>query len=580
MPILTSATAFFTLLSLINAKCYDPSPAFPVPHWSNGPNAFQPAFDGLEKKLAKLVEDGKYNTSSFSIEVTSDAATLWSHYHSAREHNATRPGAAHVDGDSIYRIASITKTFTVLSILQQHAAGNLSLDDPVSLYIPELSGPDSGEIPWKDITLRILASQLSGIPRETEQSDLINGDENPLKLGLPPASRKGLPDCYEYGASRSCNRTDLLEGLRRKSPVFAPNQKSTYSNAAFELLGLVIENVTGVNYSEYVQQAIFDPIGMTSSSLAKPSDHHAVLPLGPNFWDWDEGVHSPTGGIYSSSSDMDKYVRYVLTHYNAIATGVNWLMPASWATGLNSFYGMPFEIYRQAVLNDTKRPVTFVTKGGAVPGYFSDIVLMPDYGLGLTILTAGDSSLVHKIQEMVTVDIVQAAEDLIWKEIGEAYTGSYVATNASLNSSIELVSSSSKGLYLQSFISNGTDVWEALAAFFGPYGGAGLDEPWRAQIIPTLLYKDEEAQQGEIWRVVVAPERQEEMSPWDEFCNTDVDGLMYAGLPLNEVVFWHEEGVVELPAWRVTMKRKESDGTAQRLVLQTMRDWAGGSFLS
>lgn len=65
-----------------------------------------------------------------------------------------------MDGDSQYRIASITKTFTTLGVLYQHAAGNLSLDDSVDKYIPELAEEDGGEIPWKDITLRILASQL------------------------------------------------------------------------------------------------------------------------------------------------------------------------------------------------------------------------------------------------------------------------------------------------------------------------------------------------------------------------------------------------------------------------------------
>ena len=66
----------------------------------------------------------------------------------------------------MYRIASITKTFTVLGILYQEKAGNLSLDEPVYKYIKELREDQKGTLPWKDITLRSLASQLSGIPRE------------------------------------------------------------------------------------------------------------------------------------------------------------------------------------------------------------------------------------------------------------------------------------------------------------------------------------------------------------------------------------------------------------------------------
>jgi len=328
------------LATLVAAKCYDPSPAFPVPSWADGQASLEPAFEVIERSLKTLLEDERYNTSSFSIDLTSGTGPFWSSYHTARKHNASRPGVTRVDGDSIYRIASITKTFTVLGILQQHAAGNLSLDDPVSKHIPELSGPHSGEIPWKDITLRVLASQLSGIPREMDQADLINVPSDLTKIGLPPVSRQGLPSCYEYDFGRSCNRTDLLDSLKKAKPVFAPNQKSTYSNVAFEVLGLVLENVAGVNYSTYLQQAVFAPLDMSLSSVAKPSDEHAVLPYGNHFWDVEMGTHAPTGGVYSSSSDMSKYMRYVLTHYNALATGVNWMLPASWSTGMNSFYGM------------------------------------------------------------------------------------------------------------------------------------------------------------------------------------------------------------------------------------------------
>jgi CubicO group peptidase (beta-lactamase class C family) len=91
--------------------------------------------------------------------VTSGDETLWTNHHTAQQRNEQRPGVTHVDGDSQYRIASVTKAFTALGLLYQHAAGNLSLDDPVDKYIAELRD-DGGAIRWKDITIRSLASQL------------------------------------------------------------------------------------------------------------------------------------------------------------------------------------------------------------------------------------------------------------------------------------------------------------------------------------------------------------------------------------------------------------------------------------
>ncbi|KAK3673945.1 hypothetical protein LTR78_006147 [Recurvomyces mirabilis] len=539
-----------------------------VPSWRDNAHALDPVLDSIESTLTDLASNSRYNTTSFSVEVTSQTETLWTYYHTAREHNETRPGTTHVSGQSQYRIASMTKTFTVLGILYQHAAGNLSLDSPVNQYIPELSVPDSGSIPWKDITLRSLASQLSGIPREMDQADIFSEVSDPTKLGLPPVDTKGLPDCYEYNDHKPCNRTQLLEYFLKKQPLFAPNQKSTYSNVAFELLGLVLQNVTGLPYEEYMDLAIFKPLNMSSTTLSKPSDENAVLPVGGYFWDVDEGIHNPTGGIYSSSTDMSAYCRYVLTHYNALATGVNWFMPASWGTNLQNFYGMPWEIFRTVqILEETMRPVTFVTKAGGVPMYFSRISLMPEYGLGLTILVGGSNLILEQIQEAVSVPLVRAAEAAIWDDVESAYTGSYTAIEPPhLNSSVTFAAHSSLGLTLETFISNSTDVFDTLLPAFA---GVKSGESWHAQLQPTLLYKNETTQGGEIWRLLIVSERTGKEKVWDDFCNTDVDVASYAGLPINEVVFWHDEKVVELPAWRVKLRRDDNEvKDLEKLVVQ------------
>jgi len=542
------------LLLSARASCYEPAPAFPVPLWSHGKTSLASAFAEIKVKLQRITNEDRYDTTSFSVEVTSNTETLWSHFHTAKKRNETRPGTSKVDGDSVYRIASITKLFTTLAVLYQHEAGNLSLDDPINKYVSGLEG----ELPWKDITLRILASQLSGIPREFAQGDLLNELPDPTSVGLPPASRQGLPTCDEYHKyDPPCNTTDLLSQLAKLKPVFAPNQKSTYSNLNFELLGLALENVTRIPYTKYIQHAIFDPLNMTSTSFTAPEDSHAVLPLGPNYWDIEEGVQNPTGGIYASAADMTKFLRYILTSYNAIATGVNWLMHASWAEGMGSFYGMPFEIFRaDRILKETRRPVTFVTKSGGLLGYSSRVYVLPEYGLGITVLVGGDAGLLSEIQEIVTVGLVRAAEQAVWKDVGRMYDGLYTSTDLSLNSSMKLSSSPSSGLVIESFISNGTD---ALQKVIGPYF-VDSSRPWRAQLMPTLLFKDETAQQGEIWRIRGVYERSsEDRGVWGDFCTTDVDVNLYAGLPISEVVFWHDEHTVELPAWKVTLTMERAD---------------------
>ena len=122
------------------ATPFDPSPAFPVPSWSNGARDLRHAFDDIETKLKALAAKSEHDAASFSVAVTSETETLWDYFHTARKRNESRPGVDHVDGDSLYRIASITKTFTVLGLLYQHQSGRLELDSPISKFIPELSG--------------------------------------------------------------------------------------------------------------------------------------------------------------------------------------------------------------------------------------------------------------------------------------------------------------------------------------------------------------------------------------------------------------------------------------------------------
>lgn len=192
--------------------------------------------------------------------------------------------------------------------------------------------------------------------------------------------------------------------------------------------------MTGLSYTEYISHTILDRLEMSSSSLEKPDDAVAVLPKGDNYWDIEEGIQRPTGGLYSSSTDLSRFLRYILTHYNAITPALNWLHPASYSTGLYSFFGMPWEIFRTSkLLSNNQRPVTFVTKSGGVPGYVSIIIVAPDYDLGITILVAGNGRLLLKLQELVTVPLIRGVEHMAYLQMNERYPGTYGESSASPN---------------------------------------------------------------------------------------------------------------------------------------------------
>ncbi|KAL6251326.1 hypothetical protein RBB50_001534 [Rhinocladiella similis] len=572
---------FLNLIGIIAAGCGYQAPAFPLPDYEDAPPVLLGAFNQIEAAILDKLSDPKFNTSSYSIEVTSSNKTLWTSFHTAQFKNEDRPGAKHITGDSAYRIASITKVFTVLGILKQSEAGKLSLEDPVDKYLTDLQKPQTGSIQWKDITLRSLASQLSGIPRDWAQGDLALEPGIPSALGLPPATSSDLPHCDSYADYRPCTEDELIDYIRASNPVFSPNQKSTYSNIAFELLGMIIANVTGTTYEDYIETAILAPLGMSGTGFTKPPDSRAVLPKNESwYWDVDGGVQNPTGGLYASSSDMSVFLRYVLTNYGSITHALNWLHPASFTPGTSSFYGMPWEIFRtdkifsDANTNDvadagTTRTVTFYTKGGGLPAYITNILVVPEYDLGITILTGGDTSLLSQLREIVTVPLVQAADKVVQSQMEHAYTGNYVASGSSaLNSSLDLAYTPNQGLRIDKWISNGTDVLAALpVAFHVP------PTLFRLQLVPTFQRRGQSSSirdgdgDGELWRFTPAmnatDENNDEGKVWSDFCTSDIDWMIYDGNPFNEIVFTHKDqdgryNTLEITGYKVSLTRSTS----------------------
>lgn len=320
---------------------------------------------------------------------------------------------------------------------------------------------------------------------------------------------------------------------------------------------MAIANVTNQTYESYIQDAIFKPLEMSKSTFSKPQDSAGVIPLGPHYWDVDEGIQNPTGGIYTSSNDLSKFVRYVLANYNGITHALNWLHPVSNSKNLHNFYGMPWEIFQSdRVLPNSKRTIRFITKGGALPGYFSLIIFVPQYDLGITLLIGGSPDIFDTLLETVSIGVVRAAEEVSITQLQQGYAGRYIAANPNLNSSL-ILNADHRGLVVEKFISNATDV---LQSSLVEYLGRPKGKPWYLLLVPTLLYRNEEDQKGEVWRMHVATERPKgERDIWDDSCITDIDGMLYGGVPLNEVTLWKgPTGLVydiELAGFRVNLTR-------------------------
>ncbi len=202
--------------------------------------------------------------------------------------------------DVLYRIASITKTFTGTAILQLRDAGKLDLDDPVVKWLPELADSASPET-IGGVTIRRLLSHESGLISEPPGTDF---------LAEPPA--------YQGVAARN---------LERVSEIFTavpPNTQLKYCNLGYQLLGEVVSRVGGIPYPQYVAERILAPLEMTSTgfeplgpALAERcavgysgrafSDELSVAPSMPPIW--------AEGGLWSTVPDLARWLAFQLAAY-------------------------------------------------------------------------------------------------------------------------------------------------------------------------------------------------------------------------------------------------------------------------
>ncbi len=279
---------------------------------------------------------------------------------------------------SQFRIASMTKSFTAMAIMKLVEEGEVALHAPARHYIPEL-----GEISYP------------------------TGDSPPITVENLLTMTAGFPEDNPWGDRQLDEPVDMLKKLMADGPSFSnpPAYAFEYSNTGYALLGLLITNVTGMPYQEYITENILHPLGMWDTHWEfdqVPADRLAIgyapdsLTVAPMLHD---GSYGAMGGLITSIADFSKYVSYHLSAWpprsapetgpvsrsslrkmqqpqfsGLIANAKDW---DGEACPVISGYGYGLGISRNC------HGTTRVSHGGALPGFGSNYVFYPDLGIGL-----------------------------------------------------------------------------------------------------------------------------------------------------------------------------------------------------
>ena len=279
--------------------------------------------------------------------------------------------------DTVFRVASISKTFTAIAVMQLCEQGLIDLDAPANAYLRafQLIPADSSFPP---ATVRHLLTHTAGIPEVLRASDLLRpdwGDSVPLGTPIP-----SLAEFYGLGIPL----------------VTAPGTNFAYTNHAFAALQQIVEDVSGMSYAHYLRLRIFTPLGMVDTDIVRAerltgrlATGYVLGARGPEPVVDREWVTAGASSIYSTLRDMARYVTALLGGGSNRHGSI--LKPATLASMFDSHYrpdpripGMGLGFDR----NDTHGH-RVVGHGGILPGFNSQMFVAPDDGVGIVAFTNG-----------------------------------------------------------------------------------------------------------------------------------------------------------------------------------------------
>jgi len=316
---------------------------------------------------------------------------------------------APITEDTVFRIGSITKTFTAVAVMRLWEQGLVALDAPANDYLRayKLVPAKTG---WRPATVRHLLTHTAGVPEWIHPSRMVKSGWFVETFPLD----KRLPTLAEY----------YRGGLRLAAE---PGKIWAYTDHGFATLGQIVEDVSGLPLDRYLREHVFEPLGMADTDLLRSERVRARLATGYTLGSKGaravtdrHGVTAAAGAIYSTPRDMARYAAALLGGGKGQRSRI--LEPETLATMFEPHYrpdpripGMGLAFWRADLGG---RPA--VEHQGVVAGFNSQVFLAPDAGVGVIAFTNGSGNaaswLMGETQRLLG-DLIGAPGDAIRTDV-------------------------------------------------------------------------------------------------------------------------------------------------------------------
>jgi CubicO group peptidase (beta-lactamase class C family) len=313
-----------------------------------------------------------------------------------------------IDAETVFRIASISKTMTAIGLMQLRDQGLFELDDPVNKFLAgfTIEPPRGGS----DVTFRHLLTHTAGIGELPRVSDLLRREA--WGMGKPGDPGADLAAIY-----RGSLQPDSVAGA-----------KWAYANHGFAVLGQLVEDISGQPFAEHMREHLFHPLGMESTEYTRTDRTKDRIATGYHWMfrkynalkDYDLTVLG-AGSVLSSLADMATYAEWLL-HGGAGPNG-DVLRAETLAEMMSPQYSVDSRIPGMglAFWLDAMGEHRIAGHDGNVPGFASSLAVAPDDGIGVVALTNNSSFIgAHLLAHTVLrslLDVPDPASQLPRKDV-------------------------------------------------------------------------------------------------------------------------------------------------------------------
>lgn len=326
-----------------------------------------------QKQMLQMLEEAvKYEVErkrlpAFSMALVDGDQLVWSEGFGFQDAERETPATA----STVYRVGSISKLLTDISVMKLVEQGELDLDAPVTDYLPDFRPNNQSGTP---ITLRMLMTHRSGLVRESPVGNYFDPTEPTL--------------------------SETVDSLNGTPIIYPPKTRTKYSNAAIAVVGAVLESKLKGRHADLVKREIFNPLQMNNSSFDLTPEVERNLATA-YMWTYDDRRFEapkfllgtgPAGNLYSSVVDLAKFTSFIFNEGKTADGQVirpetlrMMTSPQKDADGKPQDFGIGFHV---GELDGNKS----IGHGGAVYGFSTQLEALPERKLGVVAASALDGS--------------------------------------------------------------------------------------------------------------------------------------------------------------------------------------------